>query len=86
MAEKKKKENDISNQKTQDATGTRRNSGGKRKKTAPARSEAPRAEAQHRPAERGTSKRGAGAKKRAPLLPEKSASARAAHRFLISRI
>ena len=63
MAEKKKKENDISNQKTQDATGTRRNSGGKRKKTAPARSEAPRAEAQHRPAERGTSKRGAGAKK-----------------------
>ena len=63
MAETKKKENDISNQKTQDATGTRRNSGGKRKKTAPARSEAPRAEAQHRPAERGTSKRGAGAKK-----------------------
>lgn len=63
MAEKKKKENDISNQKAQDATGARRNSGGKRKKTAPARSEAPRAEAQQRPAERGTSKRGAGAKK-----------------------
>lgn len=63
MAEKKKKENDISNQKAQDATGARRNSGGKRKKAAPARSEAPRAEAQQRPAERGTSKRGAGAKK-----------------------
>lgn len=82
MAEKKKKENDISNQKAQDAMGARRNSGGKRKKTAPARSEAPRAEAQQRPAERGTSKRGSGAKKTRASVAGEERSKRASRSSL----
>lgn len=82
MAEKKKKENDISNQKAQDATGARRNSGGKRKKAAPARSEAPRAEAQQRPAERGTSKRGSGAKKTRASVAGEERSKRASRSSL----
>ena len=82
MAEKKKKENDISNQKAQDAMGARRNSGGKRKKTAHARSEAPRAEAQQRPAERGTSKRGSGAKKTRASVAGEERSKRASRSSL----
>lgn len=82
MAEKKKKENDISNQKAQDATGARRNSGGKRKKTAHARSEAPRAEAQQRPAERGTPKRGSGAKKTRASVAGEERSKRASRSSL----
>ena len=62
--------------------GARRNSGGKRKKTAHARSEAPRAEAQQRPAERGTSKRGSGAKKTRASVAGEERSKRASRSSL----